>query len=138
MSWVLIITLAVVLSAIMFSFLREYAQSTSEEVRQRVISAERCALMSIGVSELVEKNPTTLNMKITNRQNIRVNQLIFRLYSDRNIYIYELNTTIRPKHFKYIDVPKNDSIDMVEVIPVMLEDKFDVVCANKKVQVSLD
>ncbi|MBW2999990.1 hypothetical protein KY339_04920 [Candidatus Woesearchaeota archaeon] len=138
MSWVLILTFAVVVSAIMLSFLREYAQSTSEEVRERVINEDRCSLMSVGISELVEKNPTTLNMKITNTQNIRVNQLVFRLYSDRNIYIYELNTTIRPRHFKYIDVPKNGTIDTVEVIPVMFEDKFDIICNNKKVQANLE
>jgi len=138
LSWVLLMVFVVILSVVIFDWMKGYTESSSSEMTKRVFNAEKCSFISISVSEIVEKNPQTLNIKVTNRNNLRINQIIFRLYStDNKVYVDDLNITLLPNQTKTVELQKNGTIEAMDLIPVRFEQEYTIVCRDRMVRIKI-
>ncbi len=133
-SWVLIITFAVLLASMVSLWMKDYVSDTVDDLKDRTRSKEYCDLVGVDIEDIVARNAQTLNMKVINTYNLGVDRLIFRLYdADNNIFINKTNVTIKPGQNKTVTVPKNLTTYRVEVVPVILEDGKEIICKEKVV-----
>ena len=97
--------------------------------------------MSIQVSDVTSKNAQTLNMKVTNRYNLGIDQIVFSLYDNKNRFIWTntTNMTIKPNSTKEMDLPQNSSITTarIEAIPVILDKGKAIYCTERKVEINV-
>ncbi|MFC1752355.1 hypothetical protein ACFL96_03055 [Thermoproteota archaeon] len=132
-SWVLLITFAILLAAIISYWMKDYIQELVEDMQDRALRDEYCDSTGIEIDELVVKNAQTLNMKVINTYNLAINQIIFRLYDHEYILINITNVTIKPDQNKTLEVPKNLTTSRLEAVPVIIEGGKRYICNDKMV-----
>ncbi|MBN2454194.1 hypothetical protein JXB11_01475 [Candidatus Woesearchaeota archaeon] len=132
-SWVLVVGMAVVLGTFFFNFIRGLAESSVEELIERNGQSEICDAIAIRVDNICQ-NTQTLNINVSNNGNLRVDELLFRMF---DIYgqpqgVYK-NLTLNTEKTLTLIVVKQGVIDQVEVIPVGKEEKKRYICQNKRI-----
>ncbi|MFO8016914.1 MAG: hypothetical protein R6U32_07480 [Candidatus Woesearchaeota archaeon] len=140
-SWVLLVTFVIFLGTMVFYWMKDFSAETMDDMRHRVETTEKCDLISIEVSDAVSKNAQTLNMKVTNRYNLGVDQLIISLYDGDNdiIRTNTINATIKPNATRTIGVPQNSSrtTAIVRVLPVIFEGGERIYCPEREVEAEI-
>ncbi|MBD3313394.1 hypothetical protein GF345_03045 [Candidatus Woesearchaeota archaeon] len=133
-SWVLILTFAVLLASIVSFWMRDYVSGTVGDLVSIEKRTEYCDLVGIDIDDLIVENSQTLNMKVINTYNLAVDRLIFRMYdTGNNILINSTNITIKPEQNKTISVPKNETTYRIEIVPVVIRDNEQFVCDDRMV-----
>lgn len=139
-SFVLLIGFIVVISAFMADWMTGFAKSSSQNIQQRTYDTSICE--SIAISEdacSFSSQPQTLYINITNRQDLNIDALIFRLYQGADFEIQEMNLTNPIKPTKpweksrtlQVNASNITNVDTVEAIPEHFKDNYIVVCTKK-------
>jgi hypothetical protein len=133
-SWVLIIAFTAVLAAFMFGWTKSFTDKQTGKMKE-VYDSLDCNYVQLSIDSICQ-NTQTLNMNITNRKNIDIDKLIFRIYD-----IYgnpegkEVDLFIRhgKSNSEYIEVIKQGVASVVEVVPVFIKNDKKVICDQRKV-----
>ena len=144
-SWVLLMGFVATLSLLMYDFIKDYTQETVDELRGRVYDTEECNSVAISIDSVCKQTATSpiyLNITVTNRLNINIDQLMFRTFdsSDRFLNISRLNIStatvaLRPQQSKKITMNiSSDDINTVQVIPAVFREDLVIVCMRKIVE----
>jgi len=135
-SWVLILALMGILATITIAWLNDFTLSSTTRIKQVYDTAE-CNYVSVSI-DYVCQNTQTLNMNVTNLKNIDIDKLIFRIY---DIYgnpdVKEVDTLIRhgSSNTEKLEIIKQGVTDRIEVVPITIKDKKEVICEKRQVSV---
>lgn len=140
-SWTLLVTFVIFLGTLIFYWMQDFSVDAMDRMRNRLETSEKCDFISIELSDVISKNAQTLNMKVTNRYNLRINQIVFTLYDVNNNFIWLniSNTTLKPNSTKTIEVPQNSSVatKRIQAIPVIIDDGEQIYCAERQVEANV-
>lgn len=140
-SWVLLVTFVIFIGTTIFYWMKDYSTDAMTLLENRLKTGEKCDLVGIQISELTSKNAQTLNMKVTNRYNLGIDQIVFTLYDSKNRFIWLniSNTTIKPNSTKEIEIPQNSSLTTarIEAVPVILDKGNQIYCTERKVDLNV-
>lgn len=133
MSWVLIMGFAVALGVFFFAWIRGFATDSTEEISDRSERITLCESASVRIEKLCQ-DTQTLNINISNSNNIRIDELTFRFF---NIYeepeLRGLNLTLKPGETNSIKLVKQGIVKQVEILPVIHDNGKRIVCENKRI-----
>jgi len=139
LSFILLTAFLVALSAFMFKWMTEFTTESTISVKERAENSELCNLISASIDEVcfnTTTSPKSLYINITNRNDLRIRQLIFRLYKDLSgseIETKEVNVTIKPQYKKSLTINTTlSNITYVEVIPATIKDETLHLCTDRK------
>jgi len=138
MSFVLITAFAVVLSVFMYDWMTGYSSDVTDDIKEDSYDTDICNSVAVSIDDACfdgTGTPKLLNTNITNRHDLRVTKLLFRLYKDTSVSdfeITELDIGVRPKLTREVSVNTTLSdVTYVEVIPGTEKKGFDQLCSNR-------
>jgi FlaG/FlaF family flagellin (archaellin) len=126
-AWILLVALAVVLGAIMFSWTRSYAQRQVDSLESRSDDV-LCNSIGIGVDGLCQ-NSQTLNMNVSNTNNLRVDELeflIIDLYG--NSEKKRIDLKIATGETLRVSVLKQGTTASARITPIFRKNNAEIVC----------
>src|SRR3989338_2820217 len=130
-SYVLLTGFVVAIAAFLFVWMTGFASEKAVEIKGRVFDTELCGSVAASITACnISQN---LYINVTNRGDIRISQLIFRLENNTGYVFNETNTTIKPKNtksFNFTQIKVNNTT--AEVVPATIKEEFLVVCTEKK------
>ena len=132
-SWVLVMMLAVILGTVYFGWMRDYAVETVDDVQERSDYITVCESSGIWVKNICQ-NTQTLNMNITNSNDLKIDEVIVRtinVYGDPTTDIR--NVTLIPGETKNIEVLKQEITKQMEIIPIIHKDSRRIICSSRTV-----
>ena len=130
-SYVLLVGFTVALAAFIYSWMTGFSIEKTTEIKERIYDADICGSVAISINAC--NSSQTLYINITNRGDIRINQLIFRLDNGTDYTSFEINTTIKPQNSETFNFTNVKIINATpDVVPATFKDKYDVVCTDKK------
>lgn len=134
-SWVLLMAFAVVLSALMYSFMVDYTNDSVSDIKRVVYNADECRSVSLVISSSCF-SAQILNITLENNNYARIDTMDFRLFNGRvPIHMNQTNISMNPNRVKAIELKTGASaVTMVEVIPHIMKEDMDIVCTDRKVQ----
>ncbi|MBN1386501.1 hypothetical protein JW968_06020 [Candidatus Woesearchaeota archaeon] len=137
LSWILLMAMIIGLSALMMTWMKNYSREALTGAQKRVFDSDRCEQISISMDHAICKNSSSIETQITNRNNLRIDQIIFRkYYNESPPDITEINETIKPSLTKSVHFEKaNDTIITLEAIPVYIDRTAGevIICRNRLV-----
>jgi len=130
-SYVLLVGFAVAMAAFMYSWMSGYTSEKTVEIKERVYNSELCNSVAASITACnISQN---LYINVTNRGDIRISQLIFRLENSSDYVFQEINTTIKPQGTKSFNFTQMKVVNATaEVVPAAVKEKFLIVCTEKK------
>lgn len=133
MSWVLVMSIAVVLSAFMFNFMTDYSEETTKDIKKIVYNTDECRLVSVSI-ESACLSSQTLNITLQNRNYIRIDKTDIRVYNGNvPLSTNETNITLNPNRIKTASINiGTTTATRVEVIPRVIKENEDIICGDKK------
>ena len=134
-SWVLIIAFMAILAIFMFSWTSNFADSHTDRLKE-VYNSVDCNFVTISIDTICQ-NTQTLNMNITNRKNIDIDKLIFRIYDIYgNPEAKEVDVFIRhgKANTEKVKVIKQGVTSIVELIPVVIKDNNKIICEDLEIK----
>lgn len=137
LSFVLLIAFAVGLSVLLFNWMSGFASDSSSDIKQRVITTELCDNLAISLDVCKnQSSPQNLYINVTNRGDIRVNQLFFHIQKPNGDFqVVEINSSIRPgrmERFNSTDLNVTFDTNYTEVTPSTFRDNFVITCSGRK------
>ena len=140
-SWLILTVFVISLGGFVSLWMKEQVTDSVDNAKRAIYNSEDCEKLAIDIREAVLKNSQTLNMKVINTYDVRVDQLAFTLYDANNgiLNASAINITIRPNENKTVEIGTNQTIAFVKVIPVYFRDKgrddlIRVVCSENAVE----
>lgn len=132
-SWVLIVGFSVAVGALVMRFMTGFTTSTVEEMIERDNQQTLCDSAAISVKAICQ-NTQVLNINVSNNGNMRVEELLFRMYDIYNMpQVTYKNLTINTEKTLSVGVVKQGVIKQAEIMPVVNEGRKRYICQNKKV-----
>ncbi len=133
-SWVLLVTFAIVLSAFMYNFMISYTEDSTDDMKKVVYNTDECRMVSINIESACMASQV-LNITLQNRNYIRITGMDFRFYNGRiPLHTNKTNITMNPNRIKGIELDVGlTTVTMVEIIPHVYKDRVDIICADKKI-----
>ncbi len=129
LSWVLLIAFMVLLSTFMYNWITGYTESSAERIKT-TYAEESCSRTAIEIAGC--QKAEILNITISNKGNLRVDQVIFRLYDlYDNIESKEKDILVKAGKTKELELLKQGVIQRLESIPVLIKDGKRTVCRDK-------
>jgi hypothetical protein len=133
----LLVAFVVAIAALVSNFMIDYAEEKNAQIENQVTNLEICDLVSLYLIEVIQ-NPQALNIKLSNKNNIKIDELIFHGYIGYDVNLStSMNVTIKPGKEKIIEVPSSATLDNLEVIPVVVKDGTRIICSNRKASKSI-
>lgn len=135
-SWILIMAFVVVLSAFMYSFMTDYTEETTEDVKKQVYDADECRSVSVDVVSACNSSQA-LNITIQNTDYIRIDAIDFRLYdmAKKPVLTNRTDISMNPNRIKQVEIAKGGTeISMIEVVPIIFKENMEIICGEKKAQ----
>lgn len=140
-SWVVLVAFVIFLGTMVFYWMRDFSADRITDLQDRLDVREKCDLVGIELSEVISKNAQTLNMKVTNRDYLAINQVVFSLYGDKSSFIMAniSNITLKPNSSKTIDISQNSSIPTVRIsaVPVIIDSGKQIYCTDKRIEANV-
>jgi hypothetical protein len=133
-SWVLLMGFTVMLSALMYSFMVDYTESSTDDMKKVVYNTDECRMVSLNIDSACV-SAQALNMTLQNKNYVRIDSMDFRFYNGRiPLHTNQTNITMNPNRVKEISLDTGvTGITLVEVIPHIIKEKNDIICSDKKV-----
>jgi hypothetical protein len=134
-SWVLMLGLAVAIGVVMYSWYISTTQSTIKTI-QYVYDRTECN--SVAVSVTACSQAQHLNINITNKLYIAVDEMMFRIhYSDMSVEAFNSTARIKPgqKEDFVFGFDSSKAIAEVEAIPVIAAGSSWVICSSRAARV---
>lgn len=133
-SWVLLMGLGVALGTVYFAWMRGYTQETVivgiGGKSEFLTTCEGVAIMVKNVCQYTQ----TLNMNVTNTKDLKIDELMFRIYDIHlNADVRETNITIRPGKTQSVNMVKQGIVQDIEIIPVVHKGSKRLVCEERRV-----
>ncbi|MFC1742266.1 hypothetical protein ACFL3V_07060 [Nanoarchaeota archaeon] len=137
-SWVLLMAFAMALSALMYDFMVDYTESSTDDMKKVVYNADECRLVSLNIDSACLSSQV-LNITLQNRNYIRIDSMDFRFYDGRfPLHTNQTEISMNPNRVKRIDLNIGVSTaTKVEVIPHITKENMDIICAEKKAAVDI-
>ncbi|MFQ5474268.1 MAG: hypothetical protein ACE5DM_00360 [Candidatus Nanoarchaeia archaeon] len=140
LSWILLFTFAIVLSAFSYRFIIPLVTDTTEDVKQVVFNTDECRQVSISLEAVCQSSTAQhLNMTIRNRNYLRVDELRFQLFDSARtpIKTVSVNTTLAPNRAKKYSVNGSSStLGFIKATPILKKEGLTVVCSEKAASTS--
>lgn len=133
-SWVLIIAFMAILAVFMFNWTSSFTTSQTDRLKE-VYNSVDCNFVTISIDGICQ-NTQILNMNVTNRKNIDVDMLIFRIYDIYgNPEAKEIEKFIRhgKTNTETVKVIKQGITSITEVVPVVIKDNKKIICDERKI-----
>jgi len=130
-SWILLVGMTVAIGVVMYSWYISTTESTVKTI-QYVYDRTECNSVAINMDACSQAQH--LNINITNKLYIAVDEIIFRIhYTDLSVDSVNSTTRIKPgqKEDFRIGFNSSKSIQEVEAVPVIAADDFRVVCSSR-------
>jgi hypothetical protein len=138
-SYVLLLAFVVALSAIMYKFMIDHTEKTTDDIKKAVYDTDECRLVSLNI-ESVCLSSQVLNITLENTNYIRIEKLDFRLYNGVTpIHTNYTNTTLNPNRKKVVSlgIGTSSNVTLIEAIAHVTKDNMDIICSNRKVQATV-
>ena len=136
-SWVLMMGFAVALGLFFFAWVRGFATDSTADLVDKSNRITICESASVRADRYCQ-DTQTLNINITNTNNLRTDALIFRFF---DIYdeseLRNVNATILPGETENLIVVKQGIVKQMEIIPMLYKDEKRIVCESKKVTITV-
>lgn len=139
-SWVLLMTFVVFLSALMANWMRSYAESEVDDVKSRIYDSQVCNGVSFYV-KTVFQNSENLNIELVNNNLNKIDALMIRLYNDTSSMTEPIRVDmyLKPDVSSSLLISKVDygmagDIGAVELIPLVMLDEVEIICRNRLVE----
>jgi hypothetical protein len=131
LSWVLMVAFLVALSVFMFRWTSNYTQYHVNTLEQ-ISDTSECDTVGISVDSVCQ-NTQVLNINLTNRNNLKIDQVVINIY---DIYMETVQTktkniTLSPGKSESIQMIKQGTTRQVEITPVFFTDTNVVHCNQK-------
>jgi FlaG/FlaF family flagellin (archaellin) len=132
-AWVLLVAFAIMLSALMYNFMVDFTETSTEDIKKIVYNTDECRTVSISIESACFA-AQDLNITLQNRNYIRIDSMDFRYYDGRvPLDINQTNITMNPNRVKTVSIATGQSsVTRVEVIPHIIKENTDIICADKK------
>ena len=135
-SFVLITLLAVTLGAGFLVWSKGFTASSAADIEKRSEYVTLCESVSLQIRGLCQ-NTQTLNMNLSNNNNVKVTEIVLRLYDIYNQpQQRNMNITIRPSETARVTAIKQGIVKQLELIPVTQSGKNRVICQSQRVEVT--
>ena len=132
-SYVLLTALVVSLSFFVLRWSQGLTEDTVEDIVARGDALVICGKTGIDISNLCQ-NTQTLNMNVTNSNDVKVISVQARMFDIYNMpQTFSRNATIEPHKTKEVSILKQGIIKKAEIIPVVKNDKVNIICLSRKV-----
>jgi hypothetical protein len=131
-SYVMLTAVVVSIGILVLTWTRSTTEETVNDIVERGDALTTCAATGIGVNNLCQ-NTQTLNMDITNTNDIKLEGLWIRMFD-----IYGLpqtssrNVTIAPQKTKNVQLIKQGIIKEADIMPVVKKGKQRILCESRK------
>ena len=135
-SWVLVMAFVVGLSAFMFTFMRGYAETTAEQIKERALGSIECDAISLTIDSACQ-NTQNLYITITNRGDIALDGMLFRtydLYYEGQIDEKDITLKVGKYNAQEVQLIKRGDVKKIrkiEVVPIVVSDGIEITCENK-------
>ncbi|MCP3681917.1 MAG: hypothetical protein GY861_04430 [bacterium] len=134
-SWVLLMGLAIALGTGFYYWMQNYTEESTAETILRADYAILCEDAGVSITNVCQ-NTQTLNMNLTNSNNLRVKGLVFRIFDIYDMpQTVEWNETIDPQETKNVVIVKQGISNQLELIPIIYSGKNRLICTNRKTTV---
>jgi capsule polysaccharide export protein KpsE/RkpR len=133
-SWVLIIAFMSIIASVMFVWTSGFTSQSTQRLKD-VYNAVDCNFVTVSIDGACQ-NTQTLNMNITNRKNIDIDELVLRIYDIYgNPETKEMSVFIRHgrTNTETVKVIKQGVTSVVEVVPVVIKDNKRIICDERKI-----
>ena len=130
-SWLLIIALTVSLGAVVYSWVRSYSTSTSEDIELRNQEAS-CDSVAIVLTNACQTT-TRLYVDVENKKDLKIQGILFSF-----IDIYgnsdnrEINRTLNVGQTLRFDIIKQGTIKKIEAVPIIKVGSAIVYCTSSQ------
>lgn len=136
LSWVLLLGFVVAISAFMFTWTSGQNEKFAKDLRKMSDTAE-CDSTGLIIQNICQ-NPQVLYMNITNKNTIKIDQLVFNIF---DVYLdaplsRTVNVSLKPSEIESIEILKQSTTQQVEITPVILTDEDQIFCYSKAVTIS--
>ena len=133
LSWVLLLAFVVALSVFMFAWTEDRGEMFIGELRVMADTAE-CNSVRIGIRDICQR-PQSIEMNITNRDSIAINQLAVNIY---DVYVespasHDININIRPSDVQNIRILKQSTTHQIEIVPVLITEQDLIYCYDRTI-----
>lgn len=132
-SWVLVIGMGVMLSILVYYWMVERTNASTEEMQTLVYDSSECSAVGINI-DAVCQDTQALYMNLSNTDNLAVNALFFRMLTIfGDVGNKEINITIKAGRTEMLTVIKDGTIKRLEVTPVTEAGQKRIVCSAQTI-----
>lgn len=132
-SWVLVIGLGIMLSIMVYYWLVERTNASTEQMQTIVYDSSECSAVGVNI-DAVCQDTQALYMNLSNTDNLAVNALFFRMLTIfGDVSSKEINITIKAGRTETITVIKGGTIKRLEVTPVTESGQKRIVCSAQTI-----
>ena len=136
LSWVLLFTFAVAISAVGFRFIIPIVEKSTIDLKKVVFNTDECRQIAISVEGACQDNSAqVLNITIRNRNYIRIDKLTFQVFGAGNQPLFTNHTTSKhgPQREKVYSIPTNTSgtITFATITPRIFREDLEIVCQDR-------
>lgn len=137
-SYVLLILFSVVIASLLFVWMKDYATGATDTFTEK-FNTEKCAQISISIDDAILKNAQTLYITVTNRNYLRINGILVRIYYDTGPELFEKKKLTKPQITNDYELNiTTGNIQAIHVIPYYQADDVRIICDNKKIIMDYD
>ena len=132
-SWILIVAFTITLGTFVAKWMTDFTKDQTSEFQDRTMNPSFCQDTGVSLDEICQ-NPQTLNIKITNRKELKVNKLLFRVFDIYgNPATREKNVSMSPGDVERLVILKQGTTEKVEIIPFTNKNLNDIMCPESSV-----
>jgi len=132
-SYVMLTAVVVSIGVVLLNWSRSTTEETVEDIVERGDALTICAATAVDINNLCQ-NTQTLNMDVTNTNDIKLEGLWIRMFDIYNRpQTSSRNVTIGPQKTKEVKVIKQGIIKDADIIPIVKKDGKTILCESRKV-----
>jgi hypothetical protein len=130
-SWILLIAISLSLGVLVYTWVRNYSESTASDLENRSIES-RCELVYASLSNACQTS-NELYFDITNKKDLKIKGFLFGIIDIfGNVDNREINETLLVGETKRISIIKQGTIARIEVVPIIRNNEQDIYCVIAK------
>ena len=131
-SYVMLTAMVVSIGFLVLNWSRSFTEDTVEDIVERGDALTTCQASGVDIRNLCQ-NTQTLNMDVTNTNDIKIIGLWVRMF---DIYdrpqISSRNITISPQKTKNVKIIKQGILKDIDVLPIVEKNNKRILCESKK------
>lgn len=135
-SFVLLTLLGVSVGVGFLAWSKGFASSSVSDLERRSEHVTLCESAGVQVRSLCQ-NSQTLNMNVSNSNNVKIDELLVLLYDIYNEpQRRSINVTIKPSETRAVVLVKQGIAAQLELVPVLQSGKNRVICQSRRLEIS--